>query len=373
MTGTRSEANKHRGMKDGLPWYPGDAQVTAQDALTFHRPPREYPPAVPSERLRIARSADAACACAHVGHPGADARRRRRRDAGLRARLPQHHVPLHRRGDDRPDARFLDRHPLVAEARRAQAGGGRGAPVRQVPARARGRARRGRRAPARGVRASVSGPRAPVDAARQAPERLGAPARPQGLPARAPGHGQRVARPRRRSRPGDEPARRVPGAVAAGGAQARRPKGDAARRGGRDRPRERRRPGRDRRPRARAGLDADADEPARRLAGAARPAHPQLPSQSDEADGVGVGQVAPAPARGPERARPVPDRALDGRPRRAAGGRAAAAPGAAAAASPRPTCAGEDVPLVAPELVVDDRRLPARPSRQRARPASASC
>src|SRR3954468_7232922 len=29
-------------------------QVTAQDALTFHRPPREYPPAVPSERLRIA-------------------------------------------------------------------------------------------------------------------------------------------------------------------------------------------------------------------------------------------------------------------------------------------------------------------------------
>jgi S-DNA-T family DNA segregation ATPase FtsK/SpoIIIE len=28
--------------------------VTAQDALTFHRPPREYPPAVPSEKLRIA-------------------------------------------------------------------------------------------------------------------------------------------------------------------------------------------------------------------------------------------------------------------------------------------------------------------------------
>jgi len=28
--------------------------VTAQDALTFHRPPREYPTAVPSERLRIA-------------------------------------------------------------------------------------------------------------------------------------------------------------------------------------------------------------------------------------------------------------------------------------------------------------------------------
>jgi S-DNA-T family DNA segregation ATPase FtsK/SpoIIIE len=28
--------------------------VTAQDALTFHRPPREYPPAVPQERLRIA-------------------------------------------------------------------------------------------------------------------------------------------------------------------------------------------------------------------------------------------------------------------------------------------------------------------------------
>jgi S-DNA-T family DNA segregation ATPase FtsK/SpoIIIE len=28
--------------------------VTAPDALTFHRPPREYPPAVPSERLRIA-------------------------------------------------------------------------------------------------------------------------------------------------------------------------------------------------------------------------------------------------------------------------------------------------------------------------------
>src|SRR3954469_19418541 len=29
-------------------------KVTAQDALTFHRPPREYPPAVPSEKLRIA-------------------------------------------------------------------------------------------------------------------------------------------------------------------------------------------------------------------------------------------------------------------------------------------------------------------------------
>ena len=28
--------------------------MTAQDALAFHRPPREYPPAVPSERLRIA-------------------------------------------------------------------------------------------------------------------------------------------------------------------------------------------------------------------------------------------------------------------------------------------------------------------------------
>ena len=28
--------------------------VTAQDALTLHRPPREYPPAVPSEGLRMA-------------------------------------------------------------------------------------------------------------------------------------------------------------------------------------------------------------------------------------------------------------------------------------------------------------------------------
>jgi DNA segregation ATPase FtsK/SpoIIIE, S-DNA-T family len=32
----------------------GDDKVTAQEALTFHRPPREYPPAVPSEPLRIA-------------------------------------------------------------------------------------------------------------------------------------------------------------------------------------------------------------------------------------------------------------------------------------------------------------------------------
>jgi len=31
-----------------------ETQVTAPDALTLHRPPREYPPAVPSERLRIA-------------------------------------------------------------------------------------------------------------------------------------------------------------------------------------------------------------------------------------------------------------------------------------------------------------------------------
>src|SRR3954447_10741399 len=29
-------------------------QPAAQDALTFHRPPREYPPTVPSEQLRIA-------------------------------------------------------------------------------------------------------------------------------------------------------------------------------------------------------------------------------------------------------------------------------------------------------------------------------
>jgi hypothetical protein len=28
--------------------------VTAQDALTLHRPPREYPPAVPTDKLRIA-------------------------------------------------------------------------------------------------------------------------------------------------------------------------------------------------------------------------------------------------------------------------------------------------------------------------------
>ena len=53
-------------------------------------------------------------------------------------------------------------------------------------------------------------------------ERLGAPARPQGLPARAARHRQRGARPRGRARPRDEPARRVPGALAAGGAQARR-------------------------------------------------------------------------------------------------------------------------------------------------------
>src|SRR5688500_6681626 len=31
-----------------------DDQVTAQDALTFHRPPRAYPRAVPSDPLRIA-------------------------------------------------------------------------------------------------------------------------------------------------------------------------------------------------------------------------------------------------------------------------------------------------------------------------------
>ncbi len=31
-----------------------ETRVTAQDALTFHRPPREYPSAVPSEKLRIA-------------------------------------------------------------------------------------------------------------------------------------------------------------------------------------------------------------------------------------------------------------------------------------------------------------------------------
>src|SRR5918999_3794378 len=41
--------------RDGAPsrGIPGP-KVTAQDALTFHRPPRDYPPAVPSERVRIA-------------------------------------------------------------------------------------------------------------------------------------------------------------------------------------------------------------------------------------------------------------------------------------------------------------------------------
>ena len=83
---------------------------------------------------------------------------------------------------------------------------------------------------------------------------------------------QRAARPRRRARPRHEPARRVPGAVAAGGAQARRAARDAARRGGRGRSRRGRRARRHRRPRPRPRVGAHADDPARRLARAARPA-----------------------------------------------------------------------------------------------------
>src|SRR5215208_1115466 len=54
MTGTRREANKHRAARPACRRGDRRRKVTAQDALTFHRPPREYPSAVPSERLRIA-------------------------------------------------------------------------------------------------------------------------------------------------------------------------------------------------------------------------------------------------------------------------------------------------------------------------------
>ena len=53
MTGTRSEANKHRGMKDLVPWYP-ETQSDSTGRADLPPTAREYPPAVPSERSRIA-------------------------------------------------------------------------------------------------------------------------------------------------------------------------------------------------------------------------------------------------------------------------------------------------------------------------------
>src|SRR5207253_2418111 len=100
------------------------------------------------------------------------------------------------RRDARPDAAVLARDALVAEARGAQVRGRGGPPLREVPARARGRAGRGGRAAARGAAPAVPRPRPPVDAARQAPARLGAPPRPPRLPARARRDRRRAAGPR---------------------------------------------------------------------------------------------------------------------------------------------------------------------------------
>ena len=89
---------------------------------------------------------------------------------------------------------------------------------------------------------------------------------------------------------------------------------------------------------ARAGVGAHADEPARRLARAARPAaaHRLRPRGRRR---VGVGQVAPAPARRSERPGPLPVRPLAARARGAARARDAARGSSSCAGSPRPTCA----------------------------------
>ena len=281
-----------------------ETRVTAQDALTFHRPPREYPPAVPSEPLRIAppptqppppHTSIIQLLFPVVGGVGM---------VGF-ALVYGNSTFLYIAGAMLVLLLAFSFGMRWSQKRgvRKRAAAGR-APLREVPARARGRAGRGGRAPARRAGAAVPGARAPVDAARQAAARLGAPAGPPRLPARA-------ARHRRRCRStatveldlGHEPARRVPAAVAAGGAQDGRAARDAARRAGRRRPRRGRRPGGHRRPRARAGLDARADRPARRRARAARPAAADRVRRRRDADAWEWGKWLPAPARRPRRAR----------------------------------------------------------------------
>ena len=160
----------------------------------------------------------------------------------------------------------------VAEARRAQAGGRGGAPLRQVPARARPRAGRGGRSAARRTRAPVPRRREALDAGRQAPRGLGAPPGPRDFLHVRLGKGAiALDRPveldlgmnplaEYQKHPLHEARRLVE----------RRAR--AAQRAGRRRPRRGRRARRHRRPGAFARMGARADDPARGLARAARPA-----------------------------------------------------------------------------------------------------
>src|SRR3954468_12829631 len=183
MTGTRHEANKHRGPKDRPLWYPWRPSDSTGRADLPSTPPRVPAGRAVGEAAHRA-AADAADARADLDHSDALPGRRQPGDGRLRVRLPQPHVPLHRGRDADDDADVLVRHALVAEARRPQARGRGGAPLRQVPARAGGRAGGGGRAAARCADPPLPGAGAPVDAAGQAPERVGAPPGPPRLPAR---------------------------------------------------------------------------------------------------------------------------------------------------------------------------------------------
>ena len=239
MTGTRDAAEKHR---DEAAVVFGGRPNDGTGRADLPSPAAGVPPGRALGAAADRAAADPAAAAAHVADPDAVPGRRRRRARRLRDRLPEQRVPVHRRGDDRAAAGVLDRHAVVAEARGAQARGGRRPPLREVPARARPRAGGGgRAASAARWRGCTPTPGRLWTLLVKRAERVGAPARPSRLPARAARHRHRAARPRRRARPRHEPARRVPAAVAAGGAQARRAARDAARRAGRRRPRRGRR------------------------------------------------------------------------------------------------------------------------------------
>ena len=148
--------------------------MTAPDTLTFHRPPREYPPAVPSEKLRIAppptqpqpaHTSIIQLLFPVVGGLGMVGYAFVYRNptflyvaGGMLSLMLLFSIGM------RWSQKRGVRERAAEEARR----------YAQVPARAGGRAGRGGDLQRGALEPAVPGARAPVDAARQAPERLGA-------------------------------------------------------------------------------------------------------------------------------------------------------------------------------------------------------
>ena len=210
---------------------------------TFHRPPREHPPSVPTERAAHRPAADGAGVrrssgliqvlfpvVGGVGH------------ARVRARLRQQRVPVHRARDDCAAAAVLDRCMRWSQQRGgAQARGGRrraatratcASRTRSWPSRATSSAPRWPAVPRPGGAVGAMVKRRASGSAGRDDEDF--------LTVRL-GRGHRPARPRGRARPRHEPAHGVPAGAAARGPQAGRAPGDPAQ------------PARGRRPRARRG------------------------------------------------------------------------------------------------------------------------